>query len=432
MIREFSATNFMSIKEKQTISFEATKDHTSEELLTVQIAPNIRLLKMVLLYGANASGKTNLLMAIENLWWMLFRPNTNKDNKIGFYPFALSPDQPTVYEITFYVNQDRYHYILSYNESNVLYELMEYAPLPHGVMSLFYERTYTNANTPPIIKFGNKLKLKAKQTFEDNTLNNHTVLSTFGKVSVDAQPIQILYDWIQTKIHEIDKRDQGSIIDVIKNIIQDNSKKDFFLKAICKADFNITNFNIIEIENNIPEELRKQIQADPSLPEKIKKQLLKEKREDVEFIHHTHSGDFPLSVKRESRGTVRYLRLLGQLYDMVKENHIYLIDEIESGLHYDLLIHYLSVFMMNSECSQLIITTHDQSLLDEDFIRRDMVWFTEKSEKTGATEVYSAADFGLHKNVSLYNAYRIGKLGAKPEIGSPFIEINQKENNEEA
>ena len=65
-------------------------------------------------------------------------------------------------------------------------------------------------------------------------------------------------------------------------------------------------------------------------------------------------------------------------------------------------------------------TTQDQQLLDEEFIRRDMVWFTEKSKEDASTELYCASEFGLHKNLSLYKAYRTGKLGAKPELGSIF------------
>ena len=76
---------------------------------------------------------------------------------------------------------------------------------------------------------------------------------------------------------------------------------------------------------------------------------------------------------------------------------------------------------MNTNKSQIIITTQDQQLLNEDFIRRDMIWFAEKVKETAATIVNRASDFGIHKNASLYNAYRTGKLGAKPELGNVFI-----------
>ena len=79
--------------------------------------------------------------------------------------------------------------------------------------------------------------------------------------------------------------------------------------------------------------------------------------------------------------------------------------------------------MMNTANSQILFTTQDQQLLDEKFICWDMVWFTEKSKEDASTELYCASEFGLHKNLSLYKAYRTGKLGAKPELGSIFKEV---------
>ena len=94
--------------------------------------------------------------------------------------------------------------------------------------------------------------------------------------------------------------------------------------------------------------------------------------------------------------------------------------EWHAELNNNLLTHIIKTFMANSERGQLIFTTHCLMLLDEDFIRRDMVYFTNKNE-AGATEIYRAKDFGLHKDVSILNAYRGGKLGAKPNLGSFFI-----------
>lgn len=146
-----------------------------------------------------------------------------------------------------------------------------------------------------------------------------------------------------------------------------------------------------------------------------------EKKEEVVFTHQSSAGNFSLDKRAQSAGTLQYFELLNYLYDMVSDDHIYMFDEIERGLHYDLLLHLLTVFIMNTNKSQIIITTQDQQLLNEDFIRRDMIWFAEKVKETAATIVNRASDFGIHKNASLYNAYRTGKLGAKPELGNVFI-----------
>jgi len=410
----------MSFKEEQVLSFEATSDTTSLEYLTYEVKPNLRLLKMAIVYGANASGKSNLLLAIQKIWSELFYPKSTKEEKIKFSPFALTAELPTESGITFYLNSIKYQYAISYNEENILYEKMEYAP--NGVMSLFYQREFVGDDKVPSIKFGDLLGIsaKSKKTLIDNTLNNHTLLSTYLKISVDAEPFKIILNWIKDYVHEVNKN--VSLLDVTKEILTDKNKTKFILKSLCNADFNITQFEMAEIKNDIPKNLKEQIKNGPQFTKSFKEQLLKETKEEVLFQHHTKDGDFTLTSGYESSGTCFYIKLLDQLYEMVNQNHIYLYDEIEKNIHYDLLIHYLSHFMMNSQASQLIFTTHDQLLLDEDFIRRDMVWFTDKSKETGGTELYSAADFGLHKNVSLYKAYKVGKLGAKPELGSIFLE----------
>ena len=420
MIQEFRVENFMSIREEQTLSFEATTDTTSLSYLTHEIKPNVRLLKMAILYGANASGKTNVLIALENLWRMLYIPKNNKARRIAYEPFALDKDKPTHYFIILYIDAIKYEYEVSFNGTHIIFETMRFAP--KGVMSSFYNREFMGDDVVPKIAFGNLLNLsaKAKKTLVDNTLNNHTVLSTYAKVSVDANPFKLVYEWIKNYIHEEDEN--ITIMDVAENMLRNGSMKKFMLTALCKADLNILNLEIKEIPNEIPSDIKENITNDPNIPSSVKADMLKDIKKDLEFTHHTQEGDFTLSLRVESSGTRNYLKLLERLYNMTTGNHIYLYDEIERGIHYDLLIHYLSLFMMNTKASQIILTTHDQMLLDEDFIRRDMVWFTDKSNDTGATELYSAAEFGLHKNLSLYKAYKAGRLGAKPNLGSIFIE----------
>jgi AAA15 family ATPase/GTPase len=101
-------------------------------------------------------------------------------------------------------------------------------------------------------------------------------------------------------------------------------------------------------------------------------------------------------------------------------SHVVAIDELESSLHPDLVSFFLQMFLLNANNSQLIVTTHAQYLMEQDYMRNDMVWFCEKQE-SGTSEYYSAQDFKLHKNNNLANFYRAGKLGAKPVLGSPLF-----------
>ena len=113
------------------------------------------------------------------------------------------------------------------------------------------------------------------------------------------------------------------------------------------------------------------------------------------------------------------------LYDMITNSHVYYLDELGEDLHNDLLYYYLNVFIFNSEKSQLIITSQETTLLSQDLINenRGVVWFVEKNKETASSEYSRGDSFGLHKNLSLYNSYRIGRLGAKPELGSIFINL---------
>ena len=119
------------------------------------------------------------------------------------------------------------------------------------------------------------------------------------------------------------------------------------------------------------------------------------------------------------------------LYRAINESHIFLVDEIDSEIHDDLLSYYLNAFVMNSKESQLIFTTHESSLLIEDILNnhRDFVFLAEKNRDGAYSEYTRADEYGLHKNLSLYKSYRNGRLGAIPQLGSPLIYLDDDEEN---
>ena len=153
--------------------------------------------------------------------------------------------------------------------------------------------------------------------------------------------------------------------------------------------------------------------------------LLKPTADSVAFVNHSNDGDFDIPLKWQSKGTIKYIRILDALYDMITSSHVYYLDELGEDLHNDLLYYYLNVFLFNSDKSQLIITSQETTLLSQDLINenRGVVWFVEKNKETASSEYSRGDSFGLHKNLSLYNSYRIGRLGAKPELGSIFINL---------
>lgn len=122
----------------------------------------------------------------------------------------------------------------------------------------------------------------------------------------------------------------------------------------------------------------------PSMSDKEKDEIIQTgtiKREELFFTHHTTNGDIELDEDLESMGTKRYMGLATVLYDLLARGVFLPIDEIETSIHYELLSYFIRVFLVNSKKhSQLIMTTHDINLLDENYIRRDTIWFTDKND----------------------------------------------------
>ncbi len=421
MIQEFYVENFMSFGERQYVSFEASSDKTYLDELTVEVKPGVRLLKTAIIYGANASGKSNLLIAIETLWQLLITPKDVKSKLISNYkPFALNIGEPTVMGITFYIGDIKYTYEVIYNASCILSEKMEYL---NGVRkALFYERSDGNK-----ISFGTTIGLSknSAKTIISNSLNNHTVLSTFSKVIIEDENSEFekLFHWIEKYVHKIGSHTKSLNIGLEAEL--DTNLKSFIVDALRVSDFNITDFKIIEeLEDDVdlPDDY---IIKSNIVSEEKAKYLYKRRVKKIQLTHSSSKGEFLLKLEEESLGTIEYFRLSRKMYDLIRFDCIYLIDELEDSIHYDLMLNELLRFLRNSNRSQLIFTTHNQQLLDEDFIRRDMVKLVEKSHETAESQVYSASDFKLHKKLSLFNAYKIGKFGAKPELGSTLIDNSE-------
>ena len=148
---------------------------------------------------------------------------------------------------------------------------------------MFYNRTYVGEEVKPNIEFGRTLGLLAKQnTFSSNTLNNHSVLSTYAKVSVDEDALQIglLYNWIKEHVHNVNG-DGDDFMDITKLVLKEEKRHKFIMQSLKDADFNIAKISIEEINNEIPENIRKQLATDNDLPDVVKNYWPKRKREVV-------------------------------------------------------------------------------------------------------------------------------------------------------
>lgn len=421
MIYSFYVENFLSIRDRQEISFATTSDKTVRDFVAVEVKPNVYINKLGIFYGSNASGKSNLLYAMATLFSLLRTPQYNKSNEVVQYmPFALRENVATSMGIVFYKDGIRYEYQVVYCRTHIISEKLEYTP--KRASATFYTREFMGFDKQPKIEFGGTLKMfsKTENSIIENTFNNHTVLSTIAKMSLkdDAEKVVDLHNWITTRAHKVNGDTTGvSMINVINQVCNDNVKKGFYLNLLRKADFNITNIAVVDDTNNMPSTIVEQI-ASSNLSDDQKFTILN----DVSFTNHSDNGDFEVKSNFQSDGTKRFAELLDYLYDLVRENHIYFFDELGNRMHYDLMVYYIAMMLHNSDQSQLFFTTHNILLLEEDFIRRDMVYLVEKDKASAASSYTRVSDMGLHKNLSLYNAYKIGRLGAKPDLGSPYLD----------
>ncbi len=424
MIRDFWVKNYLSIRDKQELSFVA-KGPSSE--LVTEVASGVFLYKLGILYGANASGKSNMLIALNKVFQLLVHPQSNATHKInGYTPFAFTKDEPTEMHVSFYADGIRYDYDVKFNEKYILSETLYY--YPNKSKLLFYERTFVGDNIQADIKFGPslKLQLKTQESIRENTLNNHSVLSVCSKAALkeDIAPFNELHHWIMDHYHEVDGDREEGIVAILREAYGNPQKRRFFNLMLQKADLNILDFRPITENRILPEDVRESI-LNEDFPGIVKEELLLLTKQSISFVNHAEEGNFEIPLKWQSKGTLKYIRILDALYNLVTGTHVYYLDELGEDLHNDLLYYYLNVFIFNSEKSQLIITSQEITLLSQDLINenRGVVWFVEKNKETASSEYARGDSYGLHKNLSLYNSYRIGRLGAKPELGSIFINL---------
>ena len=433
MIQEFTVENYRSIKTKQTLSFLANnKIQTgAEDYLCTQINDSVRLLKLCVLYGYNASGKTNLLKALGFLRTIVLSAPDTKDEDTPFIPFALDKEtrnQPGTFSLVFFIDRIRYEYTVCIDRKRIYHESLRFSP--EGRVATLFTRTYDAENSVSKLTIGAKCSLSAKDKtiLNGNTLENSTALHAYQKSNIHSPALDTVVLYFKETLMpmitpSVLLRDWS-----LERLAGDAERKQFYVKFLEKADFQIAD---LEIKNNsitVDDELLSNL-TEQGAPRGLLVQLKKEKRietKELFFTHETTQGSYQILAEDESQGTIRYFGLGGVLQEMLANSHVVAIDELESSLHPDLATFFLQMFLINSKDSQILATTHAQYIMELDYMRNDMVWFCEKDE-TGGSEYYSAQDFKLHKNNNLANFYRSGKLGAKPILGSPVF--NRDEND---
>lgn len=431
MIINFSVQNFGSIKEKQTLSFEADKSTHLENAYVANVGGH-RILKLALIYGANASGKTTILKALEFLRDIVLEPERKKTDELKFNPFLFDPNTPkqtSIISVEFIQNEVRYFYEVEFlKKAIVSEELNFYNPNKASV----YKRKTNLSSQFTEITFGSKISKDKtlEKNLEANTLWNNTVLGGFLKTNIDFKELRDVIDWFKNYLKPLVYTRTELEGYVTARIDKGEISKSDVVAILKKADFNISDILIQEEEEKIPdgliEFLKKQVKA-PSDEIKELEEKGKITAVNIEFEHTINNTKYTLPLEFESQGTRRYYGFAGLLALLIKKPTAFPIDELEASLHPELYLHFLLSFLLNSEKSQIIATTHNREILDnKDIFRNDAIWFTDKQESC-STELYSLNDFDssvVRNTTNILNAYKSGKLSGTPNLGDTFIDLN--------
>lgn len=430
MIINFSVQNFGSIKDKQTLTFEADKSTHLEDSYIINNS-GLRILKIALIYGANASGKTTVLKALQFLRKLVLEPESKKTDELDFQPFLFdpyTPSQNSIFGIEFLQNNTRYYYEVEFFKKAVVKETLNYySPNKANV----FKRTTDIKNQFTEISFGSKIKKdkSIEKSIESNTLWNNTVLGGFLKTNADIKELKEVIDWFDNYLRPLVFTNTQLESYVTSKIDKGELAKEEVIKILRKADFQISDIIIKKEEKEIPNGFIDFVKNQLKAPNgELKK--LEEKGKitslGIELEHTVNTLKYLLPIDYESQGTKRYYGFSGLLAILIKQPTAFPIDELESSLHPDLYTHFIISFLLNTKESQLIATTHNREIFDnKDIFRNDAIWFTDKNEKC-STELYSLADFDssiVRNTTNVLNAYKSGKLKGTPVLGDHFIEL---------
>lgn len=428
MILNIAIENFGPIKGRQVLSFEADKSTHLEDAYVAEINGQ-RILKMALIYGANASGKTTVLKAIEFLRRLVLFPENKKTDTLNYKPFLFDPYTPAQTSsigIEFYQNGIRYLYEVEFTKEAIVSEELYY----HNPNKASVFKRDTNLETQfAEIKFGSKFNIDSttKKTLAANTLWNNTVLGGYLKTNIELKELQEVTDWFNNNLAPT-VFSQTNLENFITQGIDERSiSKADVLSILKKADFNISDIIIEEKEEVVFERLLNLIKRDTSFSDEAKKKVEQERVVSVvnlELEHEVNDVKYSLPFEEESQGTKRYYGFAGMLALLLSSPSVMPIDELESSLHPDLYLHFMLSFLLNAKNSQIIATTHNREILNnKDIFRDDAIWFTDKSESS-ATRLYSLADFGSTiTRANTLNAYKSGILSAIPNLGDIYIDL---------
>lgn len=378
MVLEIALTNFFSINEKIVLDMQAANIQTKEARALADntfCAGKERLLKTAAIYGANASGKSNIIKAIKAAVDMILcSHNYNEGDSFGFKPFKFGEkDAPSEFYIRFIVNGIEHEYSFTCTRDEIITESLYY--YPNGRRALIFSRD-ERIDSDKKDKYEFSSVIRRPMDVASNTSRKTLFLSRASQM--DRDKAKEIYRWFNEQL-VFSYRGKASV--VTNRFLGDN--KDAVLCVLRAADSDIVEFSYKDGE------LTTVHRRNPSLP----------------FDFNTEESD----------GTKILFRIMLTVMDVVRNNKVMFLDEVETSLHTRLVEYLISLFH-NSRSAQLIFTTHNTHLLDMSRFRKDQIFFVNKRDD-GSSDLYSLFDYkDFREKMDLEKAYLQGRFDAVPYI----------------
>jgi uncharacterized protein len=434
MLLNFSVTNYGCIKERQTLSLEAkiTDDNISNNIFLAPLKHESekQLIRSLVMYGPNASGKSTLIKALAFLEKFVLTSHKQQiGDQIGedleVTPFKLSADtlgKSSEFEINLIASDGvRYIYGVACTSSYVTEEWL-FAYFNARPQKLFH-RVYDTATQQYAYKYSkafNDAKV-AKERWQQETKNNELFLSK--TVQANSQQFFPVFNWFKDTLRIIDAF--GLPRGYTKKICHDNlSIVKKVVSFMQHADLDIADIKVTK--ESIEPKLHVSDLPD-DMPLIVKKAIIEDLNTrpplthyEVNFLHRAKNSAFEMQLEEEeeSQGTQAMFKFAGPWLDLIEDNLVLIVDELDTSLH-PLVVHQLIKLFhqetqANNKQAQLIFTTHDSSLLSQGIFRRDQIWFLEKNN-SGATELYSLDHIkGVRADTSHEKPYLNGRYGGIP------------------
>jgi len=413
MLLEFRVKNFRSFKDEQVFSLVASKDKTLQGLNTmpsgIKPASRLCLVRSAVIYGANAGGKSNFIKAIQFMKGVVIGSafGMRPEQTFNVQPFGLdsnSKNLPTEFEITFILKSVRYQYGFTLTSQRVLSEyLLVYRTFKP---QQWFHRHYNPDTEKDIYEFGSGLK-GSKSVWEEATRANSLFLSM--AVQLNSEQLRPVFDWFVQNL--VIFNDITPLIPQYSvEMLQSPDGKQAICDLLQAADISIADIDVLT--RRVPTQA---VHFDLAVG---KTEVREEEQEVHELrLHHvTENGTAIFGLNDESAGTRNLLFLTGPVLNILDQGKTLIVDELDNSMHPLLVRRLVEMFhdsVFNAKGAQLIFSTHDTSLLDNDLFRRDQIWFVEKSADQ-ASSLYPLSDFSPRKNEAIGRGYLIGRYGALP------------------